>query len=236
MGESFDTDLPLERRRELATARMARLAARVGGRVVQHEDRVVVEAETAQSRPYSLILTIHDDLPAGYGPTGQLALRVSVANRVGRIHVHNIPPADEVSDEEEGSYGAEPGEEDLQLRGTIHVRHRDPDVRAAMLAVAAKMPMDFVSALEELFASKPHTSLDLEDDGIDAPLAWMDLDDEEWAYLLESLEVQVAAIDRVAAVVEGATPGRTTSCRFCRMRFVVLADHRCPHCGAPMQD
>src|SRR5687768_1685677 len=69
-------------------------------------------------------------------------------------------------------------------------------------SLAANMPMDFVWALEELFASEPHTSLDLEENGIDHPLTSMKLDDEHWAVVLESLEVRVAAIDRVAAVVE----------------------------------
>lgn len=233
LGETFDTNLAIERRRELATARMVPLAARVGGRIVQQEDRMVIEAEAARSRRrYSLVLVIHDTLAAGCGPTGGLWIRMSVANAFGRIYVHNATP----DEDEPELYG--PDENDARLSGTIYVRARDHAARVNMLAVAARMPPRFMSALEELFASEPDAGLDIDESGIESTLAHMSVDDEDWAYVLESLERLVEAIDRVAAAIEGAavelgTPGQTTSCWNCRTQ-VVASTPQCPHCGAPI--
>jgi hypothetical protein len=218
---AFDTSVPLAERRAIARARMEALGMRLGTHVEEGADWVAAVGATAGGRGFRVHVIIDDALEAGYGPTGSVALLVAVDNRIGAIDLR-CPDED-----------SEPDARRVPLRGRLHVCAETEEAREAMREVAGRMPTDFVTVATQVFVETEEAAIEIERDAIRIVLdIWSQSDEEQWAMMSADLEAQIDGLARLAAVVESATPGREARCEFCGGRYVMLADHACPHCGA----
>jgi len=191
------------------------LAARLGGRLVQADgEAFVIEGGLPDTgRHFRLRAQVDDE--SGLG--GEVVGEVAVDNRVGYLHLVHL-----LADDEPRDFLA-------PLQGELWVSHFDPEMRAEMKQVAARMPADFLPAIERFLRTHEHYALELLGNRFQFTIGWFG--DEEWDDCARHLGAQLRELDLLATIVEAVGRPTDVHCRWCGRDFALTAERRCPHCG-----